>query len=96
MEGPFEVHHIRKVKDVAKGKVLWQRMMAARRRKTLLLCRTCHHQLHAGTLPDKEFLRKRVNESRVRWQAARTVRRAGDGRISARQSSISSISLSPT
>jgi group II intron reverse transcriptase/maturase len=66
MEGPFEVHHIRKLKDVAKGKVLWQRMMAARRRKTLILCRTCHHQLHAGTLPDKEFLRKHVNESRVR------------------------------
>jgi group II intron reverse transcriptase/maturase len=66
MEGPFEVHHIRKLKDVEKGKVLWQRMMAARRRKTLILCRTCHHQLHAGTLPDKEFLRKHVNESRVR------------------------------
>lgn len=65
-EGPFEVHHIRKLKDVEKGKVLWQRMMAARRRKTLILCRTCHHQLHAGTLPDKEFLRKHVNESRVR------------------------------
>src|SRR6266568_2098437 len=49
-EGPFEVHHVRKLKDVAKGKALWQRMMAARHRKTLVLCRTCHHQLHAGTL----------------------------------------------
>jgi group II intron reverse transcriptase/maturase len=49
-EGPFEVHHVRKLKDVAKGKALWQRMMAARHRKTLILCRTCHHQLHAGTL----------------------------------------------
>ncbi len=59
-EGPFEVHHIRKLKDVAKGKELWQRMMAARRRKTLILCQTCHHRLHTGTLPDKEHLRKRV------------------------------------
>ena len=59
-EGPFEVHHVRKLKDVAKGKALWQRMMAARHRKTLILCRTCHHQLHAGTLPDKEYLKKHV------------------------------------
>ena len=59
-EGPFEVHHVRKLKDVAKGKALWQRMMAARHRKTLVLCRTCHHQLHAGTLPDKESLKKHV------------------------------------
>lgn len=66
MEGPCEVHQIRKLKDVEQGKALWQRMMAARRRKTVLLCRTCHHHLHAGTLPDKEFLRKRGNESRVR------------------------------
>ena len=59
-EGPFEVHHVRKLKDVAKGKVLWQRMMAARHRKTLVLCRACHHHLHAGTLPDKESLKKYV------------------------------------
>src|SRR6266568_4910279 len=59
-EGPFEVHHVRKLKDVAKGKALWQRMMAARHRKTLVLCRNCHHQLHAGILPDKESLKKRV------------------------------------
>jgi group II intron reverse transcriptase/maturase len=51
--GPFEVHHIRKLKDVAKGKELWQRMMIARRRKTLILCVQCHHQLHTGTLPDR-------------------------------------------
>jgi Type II intron maturase len=49
-EGPFEVHHVRKLKDVAKGKAFWQRMMTARHRKTLILCRNCHHQLHAGIL----------------------------------------------
>lgn len=59
-QGPFEVHHVRKLKDVAKGKVLWQRMMATRRRKTLVLCRKCHHQLHAGTLPDRGFLKNHV------------------------------------
>ncbi len=52
-EGPFEVHHIRKLKDVAKGKKLWQKMMAAWHRKTLILCQQCHQRLHAETLPDK-------------------------------------------
>jgi hypothetical protein len=58
--GPFEIHHIRKMKDVAKGKAFWQQMMAARNRKTLVLCRTCHHQLHNGTLPDRGFFKKHV------------------------------------
>jgi len=57
-QGPFEVHHIRKLKDVAKGKALWQQMMAARTRKTLVLCRNCHHQLHTGTLPDRASAKK--------------------------------------
>jgi group II intron reverse transcriptase/maturase len=78
-EGPFEVHHVRKLKDVAKGKAFWQRMMAARRRKTLILCWNCHHQLHAGTLPDKESLKKRVKGEPCASKGARTVLRAGDG-----------------
>ncbi len=63
-EGPFEVHHVRKLKDVAKGKVLWQRMMAARHRKTLVLCRACHHHLHAGTLASQ-----RVSQETRKWRA---------------------------
>lgn len=59
-KGPFEVHHIRKMKDVAQGKAFWQKMMAARNRKTLILCLRCHQQLHAGTLPDKDHLKKCV------------------------------------
>jgi len=51
-KGAFEVHHIRKLKDVAEGKALWQRMMAARRRKTLILCTQCHHLLHNGKLAE--------------------------------------------
>jgi hypothetical protein len=78
-EGPFEVHHVRKLKDVAKGKAFWQRMMAARHRKTLVLCRNCHHQLHAGTLPDKESLKKYVKGEPCASKGARTVLRAGDG-----------------
>lgn len=49
--GPFEVHHIRKMKDVQDGKAIWQRVMMARRRKTLVLCTSCHYLLHAGKLP---------------------------------------------
>lgn len=52
-QGPFEVHHIRKLKDIAKGKEPWQRLMMARHRKTLILCGQCHQQLHAGVLPAK-------------------------------------------
>ena len=56
--GPFQVHHIRKMKDVANGKELWQRIMIARRRKTLVLCVRCPQQLHAGTLPGKSQLKR--------------------------------------
>jgi hypothetical protein len=56
-KGSFEVHHIRKLKDVAKGKAQGPQMMASRRRKTLVLCCTCHDQLHAGTLPDRDYLK---------------------------------------
>jgi RNA-directed DNA polymerase len=55
--GSFEVHHIRRMKDVAHGKEKWQQIMAARNRKTLVLCTKCHDLLHAGKLPDKEYLR---------------------------------------
>jgi len=54
--GPFEVHHVRKLKDIEPGKTLWQRMMSARRRKTLVLCRSCHHLLHEGKLPAREAI----------------------------------------
>lgn len=47
-----EVHHIRKLADLQKSgrveKPLWIRVMAARRRKTLIVCRECHQAIHAG------------------------------------------------
>ncbi|MHB8069529.1 MAG: group II intron reverse transcriptase/maturase [Desulfobaccales bacterium] len=49
--GYFEVHHVRKLKDIQDGKLPWQRLMIWRRRKTLILCVACHIDLHAGTLP---------------------------------------------
>ena len=78
-QGPFEIHHIRKLKDVAKGKVLWQQLMAAKYRKTLVLCRACHQQLHAGTLPDKDHLRKYVKGEPDTLKGVRPVLRGGYG-----------------
>ena len=47
-----EVHHMRHLKDLRrKGRAdqpAWVTQMAARRRKTLIVCRTCHEDIHAG------------------------------------------------
>ena len=47
-----QVHHIRAMKDLEqKGrreKPLWAKVMSARRRKTLVVCWSCHRNIHAG------------------------------------------------
>jgi hypothetical protein len=47
-----EVHHIRHLKDLRRTgraeRPAWVKQMAARRRKTLIVCRTCHEDSHAG------------------------------------------------
>jgi hypothetical protein len=47
----LEVHHIRALKDLnryeGREKSGWVKIMAARRRKTLVLRQTCHQDLHA-------------------------------------------------
>ena len=65
-KGYFEVHHVRKLKDVEDGKALWQKVMAAMRRKTLVLCVECHDLLHSGRLPDWRRRSRIEAESRVR------------------------------
>ena len=48
----IQVHHVRALKDLEReGRTempRWAREMAARRRKTLLVCRKCHTDIHAG------------------------------------------------
>ena len=48
----IEVHHIRTLRDLnVKGqgtKPKWVQLMAARKRKTLVVCRTCHMDIHHG------------------------------------------------
>ncbi len=46
-----EVHHIRKLADLQKEgreRPLWVKIMAARRRKTLVVCYHCHQAIHKG------------------------------------------------
>ena len=50
--GYLEVHHVRKLKDIKDGTESWKRLMIARNRKTLVLCKDCHIDLHRGKLPD--------------------------------------------
>lgn len=51
-ETAVEAHHIRKLADLQrKGqaeKPLWVQRMVARRRKFLMVCQPCHHQIHYG------------------------------------------------
>jgi hypothetical protein len=48
-----QVHHIRALKDLTKFKGQnrpeWVEVMAARRRKTLVVCQSCHWSIHNGT-----------------------------------------------
>ena len=56
--GYFEVHHIRKLADIKEGKQPWEKLMMARKRKTLVLCVECHQKLTSGKLPDRRHLLK--------------------------------------
>ena len=56
--GYFEVHHIRKLADITEGKQPWEKLMMARKRKTMVLCVECHQKLTNGKLPDRRHLLK--------------------------------------
>jgi group II intron reverse transcriptase/maturase len=63
-----EVHHVRALKDLKKKgrreRPEWMKRMAARCRKTLIVCRTCHEAIHAGRLARHE--NEEALESRMR------------------------------
>jgi hypothetical protein len=50
----IQVHHIRALKSLKRkgrsDKPLWMTVMAARRRKTLVVCHQCHVDIHGGRL----------------------------------------------
>ena len=51
-----EVHHVRKLADLKKrwagrrAKPEWVKLMIARSRKTLVVCQSCHNDIHHGRL----------------------------------------------
>ena len=59
-----QVHHVRRLRDLQKEgrreKPTWMKTMMAKRRKTLVVCKTCHLAIHAG-----RPLRRLELESRV-------------------------------
>jgi len=50
--GSVEMHHIRKLADVdkkgRKPKAEWEKIMSARKRKSLAVCSKCHQDIHGG------------------------------------------------
>jgi len=52
MDRPLEVHHIRRLADIdrpgRRAKEAWERIMIARKRKTLVVCRDCHVAITTG------------------------------------------------
>ena len=65
----IQVHHVRALKDLQiKGraeKPFWVQVMAARKRKTLVTCKKCHDDIHAGR-PTKPVIANGMTlESRV-------------------------------
>jgi hypothetical protein len=77
-----EVHHIRKLADLEKPgrkeKPVWVKQMAARRRKTLVVCRKCHDGIHTGTATAS--FRKQGPESRMTQKWSCPVREEGNGK----------------
>jgi group II intron reverse transcriptase/maturase len=65
VEGPFEVHHIRRLADLdrpgQREKPLWVKRMATRQRKTLVTCTRCHQDIHR----DRSRWRKKTRH----WKA---------------------------
>lgn len=43
----YEIHHVSKVKNL-KGKSEWEKIMIAKRRKTIVVCHKCHMAIHHG------------------------------------------------
>jgi len=79
-----EVHHIRKLADLKiKGrreKPLWIQIMAARRRKTMVVCRACHMTIHAGRPTQIASNRIKVTGEPYDVKVSSTVRRGADGK----------------
>jgi AI2M/AI1M-like, HNH endonuclease len=63
----IEVHHVGALKDLNKytgrEKPQWVQIMASRKRKTLVLCHTCHMDIHYGRPPRNKVSRSRTGRT---------------------------------
>ncbi len=79
-----EVHHIRALKDLNRpgraAKPAWVEHMAARRRKTLVVCHVCHMDITYGR-PRRNANSARVTGEPCARKPASTVRRGADGNV---------------
>jgi group II intron reverse transcriptase/maturase len=68
----IEVHHIRALKDLAtsdgRDKPAWVKIMAARKRKTLVLCATCHQDVTYG-----RPMRRKPKSVHVTYEAGKPI-----------------------
>jgi group II intron reverse transcriptase/maturase len=48
----LQAHHIRKLADIdrpgRRPRTVWEKIMSAKKRKTLMVCQQCHNDIHAG------------------------------------------------
>ena len=82
--GNIEVHHIHALKDLQvkgrRAKPLWMQIMSARRRKTLMVCPTCHDDIQYG----RPRIRRQSDATTGEpydAKVSRTVRREADGKV---------------
>jgi group II intron reverse transcriptase/maturase len=81
-----QVHHIRKLADLTRpgrrARPAWVAVMAARQRKTLIVCGHCHAAIHAGRLSRDTENPGSTGEPDAR-KPARPVREGADGKVPA-------------
>src|SRR4051812_45582728 len=67
-EGSCQVHHVRKLADLNQPgrseKSPWVKRMAARHRKTLVVCRSCHEAIHSERPSRHAFRTEATGEPR--------------------------------
>src|ERR687884_330966 len=81
-KGNCEVHHVRRLSNL--HKLGWRerpwlaKRMIAMRRKTLVVCKPCHKDIHAGRQTVREVLE--VTGEPDELKGSRPVRRGADGK----------------
>lgn len=84
--GNVEVHHVRKLSDLKKRwagrkeKPEWVKQMIAMRRKTLIVCKSCHVAIHAGR-PTPSNARNTSTGEPDDGKLSRPVRRGDDEKV---------------